>query len=182
MNNQTEETREETREERIKRHMANSARARLLGAEVCVPVFKLKRGGSYYYPTGFASIKMSAIVAHETTDMEIHGEDMDGSYTAEVHQIMLEGGHVLFTNEAGRHAIYLLQVHGEYTSMNMNKPTNKNLQESLKNCPFCGGWSDFGIDESGGVCVVCNTCFASGECLESERTALKAWNKRENEA
>jgi len=169
---------EETREERIKRHMANSARARLL--EVCVPVFGLERGGSYYYPTGFATIKMSAIVAHETMDMEIQAEDTDGVYTEGVHRIMLEGGHVLFTNEAGSHAIYLLGVHGEYTSM--NKPTNKNHEENLKPCPFCGGWSDFGIDESGGVCVVCNSCFASGECFQTEQKALKAWNKREDEA
>lgn len=64
----------------------------------------------------------------------------------------------------------------------MKTPTNKNHEESLKACPFCGGWSDFGIGESGGVCVVCNTCFASGECFQSEQNALKAWNKRENEA
>ena len=106
---------EETREERIKRQVANSARARLL--EVCVPVFELARGGSYYYHTGFATIKMSAIVAQATMDMEIQGEDMDGAYTEGVERIMLEGGHVLYTNEAGSHDIYLLSVHGEHTSM-----------------------------------------------------------------
>jgi hypothetical protein len=56
---------------------------------------------------------MSAIVAQATMNMEIQGEDMDGVYTEGVERIMLEGGHVLYTNEAGSHDIYLLRVHGE---------------------------------------------------------------------
>ena len=56
--------------------------------------------------------------------------------------------------------------------------TYKNHKENLKACPFCGGWSDFGIGESGSHCVVCNNCFACSEHFETEQKAQEAWNKR----
>ena len=56
--------------------------------------------------------------------------------------------------------------------------TYKNHEKNLKACPFCGGWSDFGIGESGSHCVVCNNCFACSEHFETEQKAQEAWNKR----
>ena len=56
--------------------------------------------------------------------------------------------------------------------------TYNNHEKHLKACPFCGGWSDFGIGESGSHCVVCNNCFACSEHFETEQKAQEAWNKR----
>ena len=57
-----------------------------------------------------------------------------------------------------------------------------NEEENLKPCPFCGGWSDFGITEDGDNCVVCNCCFVSSESFKTEQEAREAWNKREGES
>ena len=70
--------------------------------------------------------------------------------------------------------------HGMAGQKNATKDITKSvrLKENLKACPFCGGWSDFGIGESGSHCVVCNNCFACSEHFETEQKAQEAWNKR----
>lgn len=50
----------------------------------------------------------------------------------------------------------------------------------LKPCPFCGG---VGILSHVDGCkwkfqVVCQTCYAKTDVLDSEKQTIKAWNKR----
>jgi len=112
MNKQTEETREEI----IERRMTNYAKARLL--EIDMFVFAPRKGcpETDYYFIGDATIKISAIIA--TTLMynsRICGKDKDGLFVEDVHQIMLEGGHVLYTNQGGDDEINDVKRRGEVT-------------------------------------------------------------------
>jgi len=112
MNNKT--VTKETREEGIERRMANYAKARLL--EIDMPVFAPKNNGierDLYY-VGDATVKISAIIASTLMyNLRIRGTDKDGDFACDVFQLMLEGGHVLYTNQVGDDEINDVKRRGE---------------------------------------------------------------------
>ena len=53
-------------------------------------------------------------------------------------------------------------------------------EEKLKPCPFCGGRARIGTDGEEGHTVFCTSCKVETNIYADERTAIEAWNRREN--
>ena len=53
-------------------------------------------------------------------------------------------------------------------------------KEKLKPCPFCGGKALSSTDGEGGHTVFCTSCKVETNIYADGRTAIKAWNRREN--
>lgn len=50
--------------------------------------------------------------------------------------------------------------------------------DKIKNCPFCDGVADTGMDDDGDYYVSCQDCNSSIEWENKEECAIKTWNTR----